>query len=318
MIPSLQLAYLYLADHRSHGYLAREGTPWYSAPPPAQTHPQASTELASVEERFCTTPAMPDPIYTHDSCPHPAYQLDWSYSLFWRSAPSTFDWLDQLRALTERDYIRILQHEFRPPNVSRFLISTRPEVAPIRIAQRVKGRLQHLIRSTTPHAFRRNYGLRSIGSTRREKLEQYLAKQLERHPMADPKVQRRLQQYQIYDPRVDLSEPRRTAHSQYWYNLHIVMVNDGRYLEICDDVLSSIRGMILKASESKGHWLSRAAIVPDHIHLTLGCRLRESPEDVALSYMNNVSYACGLKPVLKFGYYVGTFSEYDLGVIPRP
>jgi len=33
--------------------------------------------------------------------------------------------------------------------------------------------------------------------------------------------------------------------------------------------------------------------------------------------MNNLAYTCGMKPVFRFSYYVGTFSEYDLGVIPR-
>jgi hypothetical protein len=46
--------------------------------------------------------------------------------------------------------------------------------------------------------------------------------------------------------------------------------------------------------------------------------LEESPEAVVLGYMNNLAYACGMKPCFQFSYYVGTFSEYDLGVIPRP
>jgi len=185
------------------------------------------------------------------------------------------------------------------------------------IAQRVKGRLQHLLRKTFPNAFRRNYALCSIGSTRRSKLEEYLAGQLDHHPMADPRVQRRLAGYQIHRPEVDLSRPRQTAHAVYWYNLHIVLVADGRYMQIRHDVLNGFRDMILKASDVKEHCLSRAAIVPDHVHLTAGCKLEESPQEVVLSYMNNLAYSCGMRAVFKHGYYVGTFSEYDLGVIPR-
>ena len=106
--------------------------------------------------------------------------------------------------------------------------------------------------------------------------------------MADPRVQERLERYQIFRPEVDLSQPRRTSHAEYWYNLHIVMVNDERYMEIRDEVLTGLRAMILRASDAKGHSLSRAGIVPDHIHLTLGCSLEESPEAVVLSYMNNL------------------------------
>jgi len=260
---------------------------------------------------------MPTPLYTPENCPDHAYQLDWSYSVFWHARPPDFSWLDELKRLNEPDHIRILQHEFLEPNVSQFLISTRPSVPPLMLVQRVKGRLQHLLHGTMSKPFRRNYSLRSIGSTRREKLEQYLATQLSHHPMADPRVQQRLEKYQIFRPEFDLSQPRRPSHAEYWYNLHIVMVNDERYMEIRDEVLAGLRDMILRAADTKEHWLSRAALVPDHIHLMLGCKLEESPEQVVLGYMNNLAYACGMKPVFRFSYYVGTFSEYDLGVIPR-
>ncbi len=72
--------------------------------------------------------------------------------------------------------------------------------------------------------------------------------------------------------------------------------------------------MIVRAAGKKGHFLSRAGIVPDHVHLALGCNLDESPAEVALSYMNSLAYACGQKRVFAFGFYVGTFGEYDLGV----
>jgi REP element-mobilizing transposase RayT len=260
---------------------------------------------------------MPRPIYTRATCRDPAYQLDWSYAVFWHHPPADFGWLDELRRLNEKDHIRILQHEFERPNVSKFLISTRPGVSAKLIVQRVKGRLQRLIYRDMPNAFRRNYSLRSIGSTRREKLEQYLATQLAHHRMADTRVDERLRQYQVCQPDVDLSRPRETSHARYWYNLHVVLVNDCRYMEIREGVLRAIRDMILAASAAKGHVLSRAAIVPDHIHMTLGCGLNESPEEVVLAYMNNLAYACGMTRLFRYSYYVGTFSEYDLGVIPR-
>lgn len=136
--------------------------------------------------------------------------------------------------------------------------------------------------------------------------------------MADANVRERLKQYQIYCPDVDLSEPQTSSHGRYWYNLHIVLVNDGRFMEIRDAVLRGLKETIVKAARRKNHRLSRVAIVPDHIHMTLGCNLEEAPEEVVLSYMNNLAYGCGMKPVFRYSYFVGTFSEYDLGVIPRP
>jgi hypothetical protein len=75
--------------------------------------------------------------------------------------------------------------------------------------------------------------------------------------------------------------------------------------------------MILKIARQRGHLLSRAAIVADHVHLALGCGIAVSPMEVALCYMNNLAYAMGMRPVFMFSYYVGTFGEYDRGVVGK-
>ena len=94
------------------------------------------------------------------------------------------------------------------------------------------GNLQSFQRDTSvPKAFQRNDCLRSIGSARRSVVEDYVASQLGHHQMADPRVQEMLQQFQLAYPEVDLSQPSRTAHGWYWYNLHLVFVNDGRWME---------------------------------------------------------------------------------------
>jgi REP element-mobilizing transposase RayT len=259
----------------------------------------------------------PDPIYTAQNC-GVAYQLNWSYSLFWNQTPTDFDWFLALQQACEADSIRLLQHAFKAPNISQFLISTKPEVAPVVVAQRVKGRLQHLIRRTTPNAFRRNYSIRSLGSTRGPKLDAYLASQLAHHPMADNRVQDRFERYQIHHPEIDLLAQRPTAHAIYSYSLHIVFVAEERWREIRDEVLSAVHDMIESASRSKNRLLGRASLLPDHVHLMVGCQPTETPEDAALSYLNNLAYAQDMRPVYRFSYFVGTYGEYDLGVIPRP
>jgi hypothetical protein len=75
--------------------------------------------------------------------------------------------------------------------------------------------------------------------------------------------------------------------------------------------------MIETAARAKRHLLSRAALLPDHIHLTLGCNLAESPGDVAVAYMNNLAYLQHMSSLFLFRYFVGTFGEYVLGVVPR-
>ena len=211
---------------------------------------------------------MPNPIYTAQTCPNPAYQLNWSYSLFWHLPPIESHWLKALTTETEQDGIRILQHRFTGSSTSQFLVSTRPGVSPQILVQRLKGRLQHLLKGSMPNAFQRNYSFK-------------------------------------------------TSHAIYWYNLHLVMVHDGRFREIRDDHAQKRLRAIGNIASVKGHLLSRAALLPDHLHLALRCDLAESPEQVALAYLNNLAFVEGMKPVFRFGYYVGTFGEYDLGVIPH-
>ncbi len=42
--------------------------------------------------------------------------------------------------------------------------------------------------------------------------------------MADPRVADQFRAYQFHDEMVDLSEPSRTSHAIYWYNLQLVFV----------------------------------------------------------------------------------------------
>ena len=255
---------------------------------------------------------MPEPTYRAGNVTE-AYQLMWSYALFWHRPPADFIWFEPLQAATEPDDIRLLNHRFQSPNVSQFLISTTPAVPPLRIAQRVKGRLQHLL-TDRPDAFRRNYSLRSLGSTKRDKVEAYVASQLGHHPLADSRIAARFEEYQISDPAVDLSQPQKTTHAQYWYNLHLVFVMRDRARHVQEDTLDAIYSMIVRSSATKAYCLSRAGILPDHIHLAVGCGLSESPQAIALSYMNNLAFATGV-PLFDPGYWVGTFGEYDLGAV---
>ena len=256
-----------------------------------------------------------EPTYTAANC-QAAYQLNWSLAVFWSVPPPPAEtWLEGLRAATEGDGIRLLEHRSSGESVSQFLISTRPETAPPAIARSVKGRLQYLVRSTLPKAFHRNYGLRSIGSARSDIVEEYIRKQTSHHVMADARVQQQFEALQIAGDFRRLSVPRTAAHAQFCYNLHLVLVSRARDAETRLPILSKRRSMIVAAAAKKQHIVGSGQILSDHIHLALGCNLDESPSDVALSYLNNLAFAEGMLRVYEFGYYVGTFGEYDLGAV---
>lgn len=213
--------------------------------------------------------------------------------------------------------MRILEHKASASDVVQFLVSTQPHVSPSQIIWSVKGRLQRLIRDARPKAFRRKYSIHSIGSAKRELVEGYVADQLGHHRMADERVQRELARFQIENADLDLSSIRSTAHGRFIYNVHLVLVNAGRWREVREDPLARTREMLLESAKRKGHLLSNAAILADHLHLTIGCETTESPLQVALGYMNNLAYAHDMVPILEHGFYVGTFGEYDLAAIRR-
>jgi REP element-mobilizing transposase RayT len=255
------------------------------------------------------------PLYTPENT-KPAYELNWGLTVFWRTTPvpdSLF--LAALQQDTEPDGVRVLKHRLTTGDASQFFVSTKPHVSPQDLIRSIKGRLQHEIRVHVPKAFQRNYRLRSIGAATRTVVEEYVADQLGHHQMADPKVQQRLARFQKLYLNVDLSKPSFSAHGEYWYNLHLVFVSDERWMEIREDVLEKRLATIEGAAAKHRHRLSRAAVLPDHVHLTLGCEIGESPEQVVLGYMNNCAYACGMRPEFRFSYYVGTIGEYDRGAV---
>ncbi len=256
------------------------------------------------------------PIYTAENC-HPAYQLNWSLTIFWHQDANNIEWFGALQAATEPDGVRVLQHRFVDRHTSQFLISTKPDVSPHALVRSVKGRLQYLVRGNRPKAFQRNYSLRSVGSVTRETVENYVSGQPGRHPMADARVQAIIERNQLCNPHVDLSRPRKGDHAMYWYNLHIVMVHTERFREVREEQLAARRAMIIGVCEKQGYLLSRGGLVSDHVHLTLGCVPSQSPTEIALRFMNNLAYREGMKRIFEFGYYAGTFGEYDLGAIPR-
>ena len=258
---------------------------------------------------------MPDPLYTAENCKF-AYQLNWSVSIFARQAiPAQSEWLANLKDNVEPDGVRILECRTVDETSTQFLISTKPEVSPSKTIQSLKGRLQYAIREHIPKAFRRNYFIGSVGSVKREAVETYIQSQTEHHTMADVRVQRRLDELQIENPDIDLSTVRRSSHGEFVHNLHLVFVHAERWNEIREPRLQALYGMIRRASSSKGHSLSRAGILADHVHMALGCAVDESPRDVALGYMNNLAFAQGMTRIYQYGCYVGTFGKYDLGAI---
>ena len=248
----------------------------------------------------------------------PAYQLNWSVSLFGKEAlPATSYWLSQLAAATTSDDVRILEFFAPQPNIGQFLVSTRPPVSPADIVRSLKGRLQHQIRAQSPRAFRRNYFISSVGEASCRVLDQYVAKQCERHPMADIRVQTKLKNLQFHDPKINLVRPINGAAGQFVYAMQVVVEAAMGWSESRSDVLANSRAAIERTAAMKRWRLSRIGLLSNHIHLLLGAHVSESPSEVALSLMNELASVHGARPILRHSYYVGTFGSYDRSGIRR-
>ncbi|WP_197454928.1 transposase [Stieleria varia] len=256
-----------------------------------------------------------EPIYTAENTTT-AYQLNWSLALFGKCRfPEQSLWLKDLQAATESDGVRILSSNVRSENTLQFFVSTRPASTPSEIVRSIKGRLQHLIRDQIPKAFRRNYHIQSIGEANSSVLDQYVAKQTARHPMADDAVQSRLESTQFHDASIDLSKPRIGTYGQYLNSLQIVMKNSDGWHDVRATQLLRVRNIIVRASMKKDWTLSRIGLLSNHLHVLLSAGVTESPQSVALSLMNNVAYVYDMKPILMSSYYVGTFGGYDRGAV---
>ena len=76
-----------------------------------------------------------------------------------------------------------------------------------------------------------------------------------------------------------------------------------------------IRDGCFRIAAKKGHAIAALSVMPDHLHVALRGNLEASPQEIALGFQNNLAYLLGQIRIWRDGFYVGTFSEYDLGAI---
>lgn len=259
---------------------------------------------------------MPDAIYNSENC-RIAWQLRWSLTSFTNvRLPDSDQWREQLGEAIDPDGVRVLELQVAD-GAAQFLLSTRPEVCPAAVIRSVKGRLQYLLRDTIPKLWRRHYSITSVGDANNETLQGYVARQVQRHPMADVRGEERLNEVQFHDTRVNLETARASAHGRFIHNLHIVIENADHLLDTREELLRATRQMAESVCTKKGWLLSRLGIVGNHLHVLVGCGVDDVPRDVALSLMNNLAYAQGMKRVYENSFYLGSFGPYDQQAIRR-
>jgi REP element-mobilizing transposase RayT len=263
----------------------------------------------------------PQPIYPPESVLRPAYQLRFSWSC-WpsegrRFPPLVKGLLEEADAKWETDGIRRLEHNWSPERIH-ITVSVKPHVSPVLLAGRLKGRLDHALRQAgTPVRFSRKVSLRSLGDATRAVVEEYIRKQIPKARFVDPRTESLLSQFTVRDPEVELSAPTESNSGRYWYNLHLVLVTAERLGCFDPDALTKIRDGCFRIAEKKGHRISAASVVPDHVHVAMRGNIEQPAHEIALAFMNNLAYLLGSAAIWQCGYYVGTFGEYDMRSVRR-
>ena len=264
-------------------------------------------------------PTTSTPLYTPDNVRPPAYQLRFG----WTCWPSTQRFpqelsgeaLNQLDALWEQDGIRRLEWKWTPQQIQ-IIVSVKPQVSPVFLAGRLKGRLQYALHQAgTPVNFSRKLGVRSLGDVRSVEVEAYIAKQVRKERFADVAVAQDLQQFTGADPRVNLTVPAESNSGRYWYNLHLVLVAVHRERTFDRDCLAKLREACFQTASAEQYAIASHSVMPDHIHLALRGNIDHSAETTALAFLNGFSRVVGGRTMWEPGYYAGTFGEYDMGAV---
>ena len=77
--------------------------------------------------------------------------------------------------------------------------------------------------------------------------------------------------------------------------------------------------LLLEAMEESRRKLSFSlygyVLMPDHWHASLRGAIDQAPTDIAMVFMNNLAYMAGRDAIWQYGYYVGTFGEYDMDAV---
>jgi REP element-mobilizing transposase RayT len=259
------------------------------------------------------------PLYTGQNL-NPSYSLRYDWTGWPREGttlpPSTAAIARDTASVWEPEGLRLLEAHATPEKVQ-LLFSVTPRISPVFCCQRAKGRLQHALRKAgSPVEFSRKVAFRCLGENTTGIVETYIGKQVGKADFADPRFARIMESFTVACPDVPLSEPSESDSGRYWYNLHLVLVADGRFRTTDPHKLGQLRDAAFAIAAETGCRIAALSVMPDHVHAALRGAIESSPEVIALAFQNGLARTHGCR-AWQDGFYVGTFSEYGLDVIRR-
>jgi len=259
------------------------------------------------------------PVYT-TQCVKAAFHLRYTWT-GWPTAGTSFpaepgrDLFTQLDHAWQTDDLRRIAMTWSPDRIQ-LTFSATPQISPTLFASRVKGRLQHAMRAAgAPVNFSRKVGFRAIGENHTAEVESYIENQVKKEKFVDSRFAGFLKRFTTADEQVDLTKPFASNSGRYWYNLHVVLVAGARHRTTAEEQFIKLDRSIAATAHKHGYAMSIRSLMPDHVHIALRGNIEESPEEIALALMNNTAFAMGQNAIWQNGYYVGSFSEYDVNAV---
>ena len=184
----------------------------------------------------------------------------------------------------------------------------------------------HALREFGYHnCFQRKVSLRSIGDNSTETVLKYVATQLDRSDLADPKYANQLDALKYNNERINLKEPQIVTHGRYWINMHVVLIIADRYRIRGSHLLERIRRTIIDwGKEELNHsgkissfpGVRSLSIMPDHFHIVIRAPIDRSPQFLLETLWKALNQSAGFI-LCSDEMYIGTFSEYSVGAIGK-
>lgn len=155
----------------------------------------------------------PDALPARRSCGR-TYQLRYGWTGWIAERPtSAVDFatlFGSLDPMWEADGLRRLEHHI-VDGTWQITFSAKPNVSPVFLATRVKGRLQHVLRTQgNALQFSRKLAVRSIGDNTRADVGAYIARQVDKESFADVRFREAMRELTVEQRGVDLAEPTAT------------------------------------------------------------------------------------------------------------
>lgn len=226
--------------------------------------------------------------------------LRWSLTIT-PDGPTTppVQWTDRLRSVLLGDGIHLLGVTQPHAGTLGFDVTTPPSVAPADIVWLCRGALQDSLRTRKKLQLRRKFRLSSVGGETTVAGDRFIAGRLERRStsgVSEHHGHRR-------------SAPRRIDHGVHDLTLRIVAVHDKRFRTMRGADRETTMRAILDTAAKYDHDPIEVTAAPDHLWMTVNVPAERSPGEVALSYLNNVAFRHGMRPVFERGYHIETVSS---------